>query len=281
MNDFSDALPENNPVTGGLEQMQARLNHEDPREALRLRLEVRQRVIETIEKRLSLKPDDKHQRFILEEHLKARDAMVAELREHNLRLADRYQGLDAFVNEYVQQISQPAISDGPERERLKALEHELQTWEDLIAKVRARLVKRPGDPLLMKLLAEHQARLLKLQESRRVMLPQPEFEANDLPESVLESIYSRVPEVPQIAADASATGDKAPENTDAVAIDAPVFAPSAEVLVLQRELEVFKGMLEKTRVRLAAKPELVHLKQLIVQHEARIRDISEQLDKLS
>lgn len=206
--------------------------------------------------------------------------MVDELRDLNMRMDDRYQSLDSFVDEYVQQIETSAQrqGQGPDSERLQTLEHEIQTWEELISKVRARLVKRPGDPLLMRLLGEHQARLLSLQENRRLLLNQsaantPKSTSDlptKLPDSVLESVYGR----PQSQ---SAHPESEAESLSESIESQPT---SPQVQALQRELDVFSGMVEKTRERLAAKPELVHLKALIVQHEARIQELKQQLNQL-
>lgn len=274
---MSDAFSKPDATPDALAQLQARLHHQDPREPLKLKLEVRQRIIETIEQRLAANPDDKHQRFILEEHLKAREAMVDELRDINMRLDARYQSLDNFVDDYVQQIETSAQrqGQGPDSGRLQTLEHEIQTWEELIGKVRARLVKRPGDPLLMRLLGEHQARLLSLQENRRLLLNQAASSASkspsdlptELPESVLESVYGQLQTQ---SAHPGTESESLPESVETKPI-----SPQAQAL--QRELDVFSGMVEKTRERLAAKPELVHLKTLIIQHEARIQELKQQL----
>lgn len=242
------------------------LSSQDPRAGLQLKLETRKRLIETIEARLVSHPDDPHQLFILQEHLQARDQLVAQLRQLQSELDSDYQNLDAWVRDYVQNMQRQTTLKQENRSpdaqaELAALQSEKQTWEGLIEKVRLRLQKRPGDPLLMKLLAEHQGRLLKLQLQLETLgasnMPLPlatepaEAEAPLLIESVL-------------AAQPPEAGPDDPQR-----------------LALLRERDVLLAMVDKTRQRLAAKPELIQLKALIAQHEARIAVLQAELDGLA
>lgn len=295
MCNFSVNAASDGPDADPLRAIERRLQAEDPRVALRLRIEVRDRVIAAIETRLVQNPDDRHQLFILEEHQKAREAMLDELRRLNFAHDPRYQNLDTFVDDYVQAIAQsPAINpaEAANGEALLELAREQQTWQDMIDKVRQRLVKRPGDPQLMRLLAEHQARLLKVTESRHVLLSGPATaQPGTSDKLVLESLS-----MPQTLQRAPADGP--PAAAVAETVNAPAPAPAAEAAAadeplaeaalpispllagLLREREVFAGMVEKTRQRLAAKPELIHLNALIQQHEARLRELDAQIADL-
>lgn len=229
---------------------------EDPRISLRRKLEVREKLIKVIEERLLAQPEDRHQRFLLQEHQAARAALSEALRRLNERLDARYQDLETYVAEYVQQLEQPPPAPAA---GLDEREREARTWQELIDKVRARLVKRPGDPRLMRLLAEHQARLLRITESRAALGALPPHSGYDGTHLVLENL---------------AAPDIAPESGPEPIVEAPESGPLAALL---QEREVFAGMVEKTRQRLAAKPELVHLKALIQQHEARLQALDAQI----
>lgn len=293
-----------NPVPDGpdadgdpLRAIEQRLQAEDPRVALRLRIEVRDKVIAAIAFRLAQNPQDQHQLFILEEHQKAREAMLDELRRLNFANDPRYQNLDTFVDDYVQAIGQsPAIkaADAANREALAELAREQQTWQEMIDKVRQRLVKRPGDPQLMRLLAEHQARLLKVRHALLSGAAGAEAGPAASDKLVLESLstpkLSGSPQSPVSAAPDAAWPPPEPMPAPAAAeVPAPALEPatlaeaaeaaplSPQLIALQREREVFAGMVEKTRQRLAAKPELIHLKALIQQHETRLRELDAQI----
>lgn len=249
---------------------------EDPRIDLKRRLDAREKVIAAIESRLLLDPGDTHQLFILEIHSKAKEALLAELRRLNLEKDLRYQSLDAYVDGYVQELEQekPEMSQA-QREAMQTLAHEQQIWEDLIAKVRARLIKRPGDPQLMQLLAEHQARLLKVQQNRQMIWA----EAATADTLVLESVYQSPPGQVKTANESPAQ-DVTPADLIALPVDEKETERLAQLASLQRERDVFAGMIEKTRQRLQLKPELTHLQGLIAQHEARLREIQIRLTEL-
>ena len=100
----------------------------------------------------------------------------------------------------------------------------------------------------MRLLGEHQGRLLYLQEQLR----QQEQGYTDEP-LVLESFEAEQ------------------ENTS---------EPITEKVRLEREIGVLTALCEKTRQRLFAKPELLHLKALIQHHEERIKDLNHTLNAL-
>lgn len=228
----------------------AQLQSQDRRVQLQCRIAAREKVLAAISLRLKQDPENNHQRFIFEEHQRAHAALLEELRLVNLELSSRYGQLEQFVGNYLSGWQEETVAeelDEESRARLQELEVEKNTWEDLIGKVRARLVKKPGDPLLMRLLAEHQARLLSVQEqSRRIKEGKP---AEEL--LVLEQVEARY------------------ENSE-----------NSEVNRLRREIQTLKGLIDKTQQRLAAKPELKHLKGLIEQHEARITELQTELRKL-
>ncbi len=237
----------------------------DPREALQCRLEVRQRLLEQIQERLVLEPADLHQNFIFELHQQAYQELLTELKQVNLEHSARYGDLDGLVSHYLQdweeEPEEPADADLQAQQA--QLLHQQKTWQEMIDKVRERLRKRPGDPLLMRLLAEHQARLLSLQEqSRHLQGPEPETEW------VLEKAEKQSQSQP-VADDRPAESD--PENEQDL----------SQRLQLEREILVLTGLIEKTEQRLEAKPGLKHLKDLIERHQQRISELQDQLRGLS
>lgn len=233
------------------QRLQASLEARDPRVVLQARLEAGQRVLESIQERLKEQPQDTHLLFIQAEHQQRRERLLHELRLLNLQGDSRYGSLAVWVESYLEQTQaeaeEPELSPEAQAEQQR-LQEEQGVWTDMIAKVQDRLVKKPGDARLMRLLGEHQARLLKVQEALR-LLNQGEPE----PELVLEQVEREMSE-------------NAPEETP-------------ERLQLRREILVLQGMVEKTQERLFKKPELLHLKALIAQHEARIRELQAQLRK--
>lgn len=242
-----------------------RLQDPDRRQALKVKLEIRQKIIAQIETRLQLNPNDPHQLFLLDQHLQARDQLTNALRQANLELDPRYHELEDFVENYIEQSNSDTKKEQEIRQKpeYQALLHQQQTWLSLIEKVRQRLVKKPGDPLLSRLLGEHQARLLSIQEQMAHFTTSlsPETEATSL-EQILdkESIPKPVPDQEFDAQQNAITG-----------------SDQARKISLEREQDVLLAMLEKTRQRLHAKPELLHLKGLIEQHQNRLEQIRSEL----
>lgn len=204
------------------------------RAELQRKLLVRERLLAVIEARLEASPDDAHQRFLQEEHLRAQAQLQGQWHQLQLKQGGRQAELEQIVDTY---LRAPVQAPVPAH---KELEHSRKTWIELIDKVRQRLLKRPGDPRLMQLLAEHQGRLLAVEQSLR----QVRQEDTALPELVLEQV------LPETAA--------------------VVRSPA------EREIDVLRALIEKTQERLRAKPELGHLKGLIAQHQNRLAALERQ-----
>lgn len=233
-------------------------------ESLQCRLELRQRLLEQIQERLALNPDDQHQHFIFELHQQAYHELLAELKLVNLERSARYGDLDGLVNQYLEDWQDEAEEEqDPEQDVQQALLlHQQKTWQEMIDKVRERLRKRPADPLLMRLLAEHQARLLALQEQSH------QLQGAKLDEWVLEKVDQQNPALP--VADEPAAANDPEDEVDL-----------SQRLQLEREIVILTGMIAKTELRLEAKPGLKHLKDLIVQHQQRVGELQDQLRGLS
>lgn len=243
-----------------------RLQDPDRRQALKVKLEIRQKIIAQIETRLQLTPNDPHQLFLLDQHLQARDQLTNALRQANLELDQRYHELDDFVENYIEQSNSDTKKEQEIRQKpeYQALLHQQQTWHSLIEKVRQRLVKKPGDPLLSRLLGEHQARLLSTQEQMAQLTTSlsPESETTSLSQILAQE---RIPKPAQV------------QEPDAQAQSAATQSNDARKISLEREQNVLLAMVEKTRQRLHAKPELLHLKALIEQHQNRLEQIRSEL----
>jgi hypothetical protein len=209
------------------------------------------KILTAIEERLQQAPQDNHQRFLQEVHTQREKRLLDALRLANTDR--RYQSLEAWVNQKVKQLdpegdSEEAVLSAEEMADRERLREAQKTWQSLIQKVRERLVKKPGDAKLMQLLGEHQSQLLRLQEQLRQQHSKIEDEALVLTqfEKPLEAISTEEP----------------PERVR-----------------LQREIEMREALCEKTRQRLMDKPELLHLKALITQHEAEIKALRESLHR--
>lgn len=225
---------------------------QDPRVALSLQLKMTRKVLKAIEERLQQNPLDPHQLYLQEIHTQRESRLLDALRLANTDR--RYQDLEAWVNQKVRQLDPEGASADPvlsaeEIAAQKRLREAQKTWQGLIQKVREKLVKKPGDAKLMRLLAEHQSQLLRLQEQLRQQSNKVEDEA-----LVLSQF------------------EKPPEVSDTAAV--------SERVRLQREIEMREALCEKTRQRLLDKPELLHLKALITQHEAEIKNLRKNLQAL-
>lgn len=225
-----------------------RLSASDVREGLSYQLKVTRKILEVIAVRLQETPHDNHQLFLQETHQSREQHLLEALRLHNTER--RYLALEKWVDEKVKQLDPEGSSAPPPLSAEQAVERqqllqEQKTWQDLIQKVRQRLQKKPGDPRLMQLLAEHQSRLLRLQEHLRQQQNSTQEEALVLSQW-----------------------------------DAPPSEAPTERLRLQREIEVLNALCEKTQQRLQEKPERLHLKRLIAQHEARLKSLREELASL-
>ena len=253
-------------------QVLSRLEGADPRVGLQCRLQVRQRVLEQIQERLALDPENVHQNFIFELHQQAYHDLLAELKQLQLESSARYGDLKGLVDHYLEDWEEdPAEAQDPDKEAQQAqLRHQQKTWQEMVDKVRERLRKRPGDPLLMRLLGEHQARLLSLQEqSRQLKGAEPE------PELVLEKLERQQTDSVPTEAELVASAPQADLPED------PVIAESlTKRLQLEREIEILTGMIEKTQQRLELKPGLNHLKDLIARHQQRIDELQQELRNL-
>lgn len=233
------------------QQLQAlqQLNAQDPREALSIRLKMTRKVLKAIEERLQYAPDSSHQLYLREIHLQRENQLLNALRLANTD--QRHLELETLLNPKIlkldpEEASEERVLSDEEQVTQARLLEEQRTWQGLIQKVRERLIKKPGDTKLMQLLAEHQSKLLRLQEQLRQQNNKVEEEA-----LVLEQF------------------EKAPE--DALSDSTP------ERIRLQREIEMREALCEKTRQRLFDKPELLHLKALIAQHKAQIKTLRENL----
>ena len=229
--------------------------------ALQQRLAACERLLALIQQRLQAQPHDKHQLFLLELHQQRHARLRALWQDQRLKGQNHLQQLDSVVNEYLERWTPEVLSDSAAAEEnpeaaaaARHLDHERQTWEAMVARVRERLVKKPGDPMLMRLLGEHQARLLSVQEQLRQLSGEPAEE-----QTVFEAYAAR-------AADREA--------------EAPARPVSPEVEALERELGLLEALAAKTRQRLEAKPELKQLQGLIAQHEARVAEIQAELARL-
>ncbi len=222
--------------------------HDDPGERINGQLRVVRKILNLIEDRLQETPEDDHQLFLLETHRAREQQLLKSLRLQNTD--KRYHALEEWVNKKLATLDPENHSaEDPEQEAQKAqLEHEKKTWETMIQRVREKLKKKPGDPKLMRLLGEHQGRLLHLQEQLRQQEAGIEEEA-----LVLEK------------------AEQLKQESD---------VPVTERVRLEREMEVLAALCEKTKQRLFAKPELLHLKGLIAHHENRLKALQEQLNAL-
>lgn len=233
-----------------------RLEASDPRLALQARLEAGERLLVSIEQSLKAQPGDNHLLFIQQVHQQRRERLLSELRQLNLHADSRYGTLAVWVDQYIADHipeAEPEVPlDAESLEQKKRFEAEIEAWQDMIQKVRLRLVNLPGDPNLMRLLAEHQGRLLRVQEQVRHLKGEPAES-----EGIIEK------------------ADRQMVNQD------PNQENDPEQLRLQREILILQGMIEKTRERILKKPGLIHLKALIQGHEKRVLELKSRLNQLN
>lgn len=215
---------------------------------LKRKLEARDKILSHLELRLRTAPQDKHLLFLQEEHSRIRQKLIEELRGLDLQLQKRHQKLGELVEDYLDNWqtshSPTAPQDRPaQSEEQQQLQHELETWQEMLKKVEARLLRLPGDPRLIRLRSEHQWRIIRLQEALKPPTGiSPPTAATD-------------------SATASAELEPAPQPPPPV----------------QRELETWKEMYAKTQARLLVRPELEHLKPLLASYQQRITELESRL----
>jgi chromosome segregation ATPase len=200
-------------------------------QALRRRRQARQKVLAHLEARLAQQPQDAHLLFLHEEHSRALAQIDADLRRYDQSGQVRAGQLAELVDHYLEQWqAAPPVVTTLEQ----SLRHELQTWQEMLARVEERLLRLPGDPRLMQLRSEHQWRIVRLQEQ-------------------LESGSQRLP--------APIEPESLPDTLNP----------------LQRELETWRALQQKTQARLQARPELTHLKGVLAEHQAKIEALEQRL----
>ncbi len=227
---------------------------------LKRKLEARDKVLLHLEQRLRLAPDNQHWLFLKDEHEKARLDLHGQLRQLELRRQGPHQ-LTQLVEGYLshwedadEEVLDPGESEAPTKNQALSpeQEHELETWQALLRKVEARLLRLPGDPRLLDLRASHQMRIQALQNfgNEPVSLPTtPPPAPAALPESLSE----------------------APK-------EAPIQRRSREQI--EKELEIWAKLVKKSQERLAAKPELAHLRGMIAEHQAKMASLVAELAAL-
>lgn len=240
---------------------------------LKRKLEARDKVLLHLEQRLRLAPDNQHWLFLKDEHEKARLDLHGQLRQLELKRQGPHQ-LTQLVEGYLshwedadEEVLDPGESEAPTKNQALSpeQEHELETWQALLRKVEARLLRLPGDPRLLDLRASHQMRIQALQNfgNEPVSMPTtPPPAPAALPPPLPESLS----EPPKAAA--------LPESRQGSLLQ----GRSREQI--EKELEIWAKLVKKSQERLAAKPELAHLRGMIAEHQAKMASLVAELAAL-
>jgi len=219
---------------------------------LKRKLQARDKVLLHLEQRLSEAPDNQHWLFLKDEHEKARAELYDALRQLERerqgthRLTEWVEGYLSQWDNSCEDVLDPDESEATTQKQTLSAEqqHELETWQGLLRKVEARLLRLPGDPRLLKLRASHQARIQALQN----VGAEPESVSN----TVLESVSVPIPQ--------------------------PAKNRTREQI--EKELEIWAKLIHKSQERLAAKPELAHLRGMITEHQAKMAGLMAELQAL-
>lgn len=233
---------------------------------LKRKLKAREKVLQHLEQRLTLAPTDKHWLFLRDEHEKARADLWTELRQ----LERERQGahpLTQWVDDYLTHWEEPedSVFGTLEKSTSPVLpllspeqQHELETWQGLLRKVEARLLRLPGDPRLLALRESHRARIQALQGSE----PAPSAPSAPPPSEQQES-----PSVSQT----EQRSQMEPSEQQGGRTRAQI----------EKELEIWHQLVKKSQDRLAAKPELLHLRGMIAEHQQKIAALQAELAALN
>jgi len=243
----------------------AELSAERERQAqlllLKRKLKARDKVLLHLEQRLRVAPDNQHWLFLKDEHEKARLDLQEQVRQLELARQDAHQ-LTQWVEGYLshwedadQEVLDPGESEAPTKNQALSAEqaHELETWQALLRKVEARLLRLPGDPRLLDLRASHQMRIQALQNFGSEPAPIPTAAPPAPPPPLPEPLS----EPPKTAALQGRSREQ-----------------------IEKELEIWAKLVKKSQERLAAKPELAHLRGMIAEHQAKMASLVAELAAL-
>ncbi|MGE3726873.1 MAG: hypothetical protein AB7I41_15040 [Candidatus Sericytochromatia bacterium] len=219
---------------------------------LKRKLQARDKVLLHLEQRLNEAPDNQHWLFLKDEHEKVRAELYNALRQLERerqgthRLTEWVEGYLSQWDDSCEDVLDPGESEATTQKKTLSAEqqHELEIWQGLLRKVEARLLRLPGDPRLVKLRASHQARIQALQN----VAAEPESISN----TVSEPISAPTPQ--------------------------PAKSRTREQI--EKELEIWAKLIQKSQERLAAKPELVHLRGMITEHQTKMAGLMAELQAL-
>jgi hypothetical protein len=211
---------------------------------LKRKLLAREKILNHLESRLMHTPEDAHCLFLKTEHEQAQESLKAEMRALEAQ-KNQPHALSQWVNDYLNQWETEddvfSSEEASPQTRLEpALQHELETWQSLLRKVEERLLRLPGDP-----------RLLTLRESHRQRI------------QALQSGQKSEPDTPL-----------SPSEAPSVQLETASPEPTGRTLAqIEKEILIWHKLVEKSKARLAAKPELTHLKTMIAEHQNKIEQL--------
>jgi len=223
----------------------------DARTWLKRKLLAREKIINHLDSRLMKIPEDPHCLFLKTEHEQVQESLIAELRAIEAQRTQPH-ALTEWVNDYLNQWETEDDVFSTEKETQPpllepTLQHELETWQSLLRKVEERLLRLPGDPRLLALRESHRQRIQALQS------------------------------------DQSTEPDKAslPEVTSSPKIETASSEPIGRTLAqIEKEILIWHKLVEKSKTRLAAKPELTHLKTMIAEHQSKIAQLETEWEEM-
>ncbi len=231
---------------------------------LKRRLKARDKVLLHLEQRLRVAPDNQHWLFLKDEHEKARLDLQEQVRQLELERQSAHQ-LTQWVEGYLShweetgdEVLDPGESEEPTKNQALSAEqaHELETWQSLLRKVEARLLRLPGDPRLLDLRASHQMRIQALQNIGKEPVSTP-ITPTPAPAALPPPLPEPLSEPPKTAALQGRSREQ-----------------------IEKELEIWAKLVKKSQERLAAKPELAHLRGMIAEHQNKMASLVAELAAL-
>jgi hypothetical protein len=238
---------------------------------LKRRLKARDKVLLHLEQRLRLEPNNQHWLFLKDEHEKARLDLHGQVRQLELERQSAHQ-LTEWVEGYLShweetgdEVLDPGESEAPPKNQALSAEqaHELETWQSLLRKVEARLLRLPGDPRLLDLRASHQRRIQALQNVGNEPVSMPTTPA---PAALPPPLPESLSEPPKTAAVSESLQGNLLQGRSREQIE--------------KELEIWAKLVKKSQERLAAKPELAHLRGMIAEHQSKMASLVAELAAL-
>jgi hypothetical protein len=261
---------------------------------MRSRLQARERLLQHIRQRLETTPHDAHQLFLLREHTRAREVLLAALRAQPPEEDPLLVQMDRWVDHYLQATDPelPTVEEPATPQPLDAsafgltgestpsgkLRQALQQVDMASADTRRALRFTPEDVELPRLKAAQQQTQEQLAQAldRALLREGPPPDSNP-------SLLAQIARFQQLVIALRASIQRQPElphlrellrqhlaHLDALQKQLP---PDPETAAPNSEVERLEGLIEQLKARIQRQPHLDHLQALLQAHQERLKQL--------